>query len=116
MTDLFALLDGLGFTRHNLSVARWLREGQGGTQVRADPPEDITGLYSDSERLVSGPDGAQILASGAFVFPMTYGYVPVQSLVTLPALFGSRVVTVVSSSVGDGAGLPTPDHQMIGLL
>lgn len=114
-TDLFALLRAQGSQLHTLSVERFLREGQQNRPVY-DTAEDITGFYDDSERLIAGPTGEQILASGVFVFPMTYAYVPLQSRATLPAQFGGRTVKVMSSSVGDGAGLPTPDHQMIGLV
>lgn len=97
---------------HTVSVRRWLRNGQGGAPA-LDNAADVTGFYSDKERLVPGPDGEQIAASGAFAFPSDIAYIPVRSELTLPAKFGSRTVTVVASSVGDGGGQPTPDHQQV---
>jgi adenine/guanine phosphoribosyltransferase-like PRPP-binding protein len=93
-------------------VKRFLRTGQGGAVVLA-AAEDVQGFYADEIKLVTGPDGKQIAAAGAFAYPMTAGYIPVRSELTLPATFGGRTVTVVTSSVGDGSGLPTPDHQEV---
>lgn len=81
-----------------------------------DTAETVTGFYSDKTQLVAGPDGQQVAASGAFAFPSSVAYIPVRSEITLPAKFGSRVVTVQASMVGDGGGQPTPDHQEVATL
>lgn len=100
---------------HTVTVERYLREGQGGTEVYADA-EQVDGFYQDKERLVIGPEGDQILAAGTFYFADTVAYVPLQSRVTLPAAFGGRVVTVVSVSVVDTGPLPFANYQEVGLL
>jgi adenine/guanine phosphoribosyltransferase-like PRPP-binding protein len=110
--DVFAILTAQGAALHTVSVKRFLRTGQGGAVVLA-AAEDVQGFYSDEIKLVTGPDGKQIAAAGAFAYPMTADYIPVRSELTLPATFGGHTVTVVTSSVGDGSGLPTPDHQEV---
>lgn len=113
--DLFAVLRQQGADRlHTLSVERITGNGAYGKSY--DDPEDIEGFYLDGTKTIGAPDAQQIVVSGQFAFSLSYNYVPVDSRVTLPSLFGARVTFVNLSAVGDGAGLPTPDHQMIGLL
>lgn len=101
--------------RHTVSVRPFLRSGQGGTPVFGTPYDQI-GFYGDKTQLVAGPDGQQVAASGMFAFPASAPYIKVRSELTLPAVFGSRVVTVQASMVGDGGGQPTPDHQEVATL
>lgn len=110
--DLFAILASQGAHLHTVTVKRFVRSGQGGSVILATA-EDVQGFYVDEIALVTGPDGKQIAASGAFAYPMGVDYIPVRSELTLPATFHGRTVTVVTSSVGDGSGLSTPDHQEV---
>lgn len=100
---------------HTVSVKPFLRSGQGGAPIWGAPYNQV-GFYVDQTKLVPGPDGQQVAASGQFGFPAGAPYIKVRSELTLPAVFGSRVVTVQSSSVGDGGGQPTPDHQEVAVL
>lgn len=109
--DLFAVLRAQGARLHTLSVERWLGPGEAGGENFA-AAESIEGLYADGTEY----SGGQVFVTGRFVFALSYDYVPTQSRVALPALFGGRVARVVLVEVGDGSGLPTPDHQEIGLL
>jgi hypothetical protein len=97
--------------RHTVSVRRWTGPGEAGGDSFA-ATEDVLGFYSDKTVYSNG----EVVASGRFAFPSTVDYIPVQSLVTLPALFGGRTCRVVSTAVADGGGQPTPDHQVIGVL
>jgi hypothetical protein len=71
-----------------------------------------SGYYSDQTVYEAG----EVVASGRFAYPASAPNIPVRSRVTLPARFGSRVVLVKKSAVGDGGGQPTPDHQVVGVL
>ncbi|HEX4432791.1 MAG TPA: hypothetical protein VHZ96_26195 [Frankiaceae bacterium] len=97
--------------RHTLSVERWEGPGEAGADQFA-APSAVTGFYADGTKY----SGGQIISTGEFAFPRDAPYVPVQSRVTLPPEFGSRVTRVVSAAVGDGGGQSTPDHQVIGLM
>lgn len=101
--------------QHTVSVERWLRTGQGGTEVFATPV-DVDGLYVDKERFVAGPNGEQILAAGSFYYPADVPFIPLQSRLTLPAVFASRVVRVVSESVRDTGDLPFSEYQEVGVV
>lgn len=112
MTD-----DLASFWVHTVTVRRRTGSSAGGDAYDvAAPGTPLTGFYRDGAKLVTGPDGKQVTSSGQFAFPVGLPYVPVGSLVTVPAEFGGRTSKVIASAVGDGAGLPTPDHQLIALL
>lgn len=113
--DLFAVLRAQGLVPHQLRVERFAAPGAGYGDTYADP-ETVEGFYKDGIHLVADQTGKQIASSGVFGFPLSYAYVPLQSRVTLPAKFGSRVTEVVAVEVGDGGGLPTPDYQQIHFL
>lgn len=99
--------------QHPVSVERWLGPGESGDERFADA-ETVTGQYADDEVYRDG----QRIAGGMFAFPIAadgapIAYVPVQSRLTLPALFGSREVRVVKSQVGISGNARTPDHQVV---
>jgi hypothetical protein len=99
---------------HTVTVARYL--GAGGYGSTYADPEDVTGFYDDSAVWNAG----EIVGAGRFAFPRSVAYIPPQSEITLPAnVFGTRpdgsprTYQVVTSAVGDGGGMPTPDHQLV---
>jgi hypothetical protein len=104
-------LGDAGWWVHTLQVERYTGDGEAGGKSYAQAVP-VTGFYSDKTEF----SGGQIVTSGRFAFPPDVPYIPAQSRVTLPALFGGRVTQVVTVSVGDGGGQPTPDHQVVGLL
>lgn len=114
--DLFAALEAFGATLHALVVERF--NGTETYQDDFDAPETVTGFYSDRTVYSNG----QVVAQGRFAFPIGVAQVPPQSRVTLPAEFGTnpdgspRTYRVVDAQIGNGGGLPTPDHQTIGLM
>lgn len=104
------------FWVHALSVERY-----NGTEAYSedfDPPVTVTGFYSDRTVYSNG----EVVARGRFAFPIGVAFVPLQSKVTLPPEFGTnpdgspRTYRVVDVEIGDGGGLPTPDHQTVGLM
>lgn len=94
---------------HAVTVKRWLRTGQGGVEVFADP-ETVTGFYDDRTNFTAGLNGEQITAAGTLAVPSSVAFIPLQSQITLPAAFGGRTVRVVATAVGDSGGLGLPDH------
>lgn len=114
-----AVTDLLGqWWRHPIVVERW-----GGTDAygadRYDPPETVNGFVVDSTRLVADVNGQQVTSSATVLLPAATSYVPVRSLITLPAEFAppgsTRKTEVIASARADGAGLLTPDHQRLAL-
>lgn len=80
-----------------------------------DDAETVTGFVVDGAKLVTGPAGDQVVSTARIALPITAARVPVNSRVTLPAVFGARTGIVVASAVGDGGGRPTPDHHEIAI-
>lgn len=97
---------------HTVLIARWT--GSGAVEGYAAPVA-TAGFVHDGSKLVAGPDGKEITSSAQVALPIGTPYVPVNSLVTLPAQFGGRQARVVASAVGDGGGQPTPDHIELSL-
>lgn len=100
---------------HVASVRRYQRRDAMGAETFADPV-DVPGLYIDKEQIVVGAGGEQILATGTFAFARDIDPVPLQSRLTLPAVFGGRELTVTSESIRDTGALPLPNYQQIGLI
>lgn len=101
---------------HTASVRRLIGAGAGGNVYDPAPPAapaDLAGFYRDAAKLVRSSAGEDTMSAGQFAFPRTADPVPAGSLFIAPAEFGARVFTVIASSIADGGGHPTPDHQMI---
>lgn len=99
---------------HPVVVERYASSGAYGPSYAA--PQTIHGFVRDGTKLVVGPGGQQIASSAQIALPRGTQYVPVDSKVTLPAVFGGRTSTVVSCDVADGGGQPTPDYVQLTLL
>lgn len=99
---------------HPIVIARW--SGSGAIESWSDPSPAVLGFVHDGTKLVVGPGGKEITSSAQIALPIGTPYVPVNSKVTLPAQFGGRTSKVITTSVGDGGGQPTPDHIEIALL
>lgn len=101
---------------HTAGVRRLVGAGAAGDvydpPVPADPAA-VTGFYRDGAKLVRTGDGEDTVSSGQFSYPRDTPPVPVGSLFITPPEFGGRVTTVIVSSVADGGGNPTPDHQTV---
>ena len=78
-------------------------------------PFDVVGFVDDQRKLVRDATGAQVVAETTLALPADTPAVPLGSEVTLPEKFGPAVRTVLASSVGDGGGMPTPDHVELAL-
>lgn len=73
------------------------------------------GFVHDGTKLLPGPGGQTVTSSAQVAYPAGTPYIPVDSRVTLPALFGGRSSTVLTCDVADAGPLPTPNHLLIGL-
>lgn len=102
------------FWVHDVVVER--AKASGSRVTTHDDPVTERGFVNDGTKLVRGADGKEIVSSAQVAFPSSVARIPVDSKVTLPAGFGGRTSRVVVSAVGDGGGLPTPDHHEIALL
>lgn len=109
MTDPLA-----GWYRHSLIVRRRNAGGRYGETFAA--PVTILGFVADGQKLVTGAGGKQLTSSARVAFPAGTPAIPLDSEVTLPALFGGRTCTVIFTAVGDGGGQPTPDHVEVALI
>lgn len=99
---------------HEVGVRRLTGSGAGGDVYTPAPPaapESVPCFVRDGTKLVRAMNGSEVVSTVQIAYPAAIARIPVGSKVTLPALFGGRTSTVISSSVGDGGGLPTPDHN-----
>ena len=93
---------------HTADVQRHAGNGAEGDTYDATVTERC--FISDKRRLVLAATGEQAVSETTVLFPKATPDIPVDSLITLPALFGGRTTRVLSVSRHDGGGLPTPDH------
>jgi hypothetical protein len=75
--------------------------------------ETVRGFVRDGSRLVLGPDGQNVVSTAQVAVPAGTAYVEPGAKVTLPAQFGSRTCTVITTEVADGGTLPTPNHVLL---
>lgn len=107
------LLGQAGWWVHQVTVERFT-----GSSGYGDAYTTATGVpcfVHDGAKLVIGPDGATVTASSTVAFPPSVARIPVDSWITLPAMFGGRRALVIASAVGDAGNQPTPNHQEISL-
>jgi len=98
---------------HEVTVERHAADTAEGESY--DPPETLRGFVNDQRRLVRAATGEQVVSETQVLLPKDTATIPVQSIVTLPAIFGGRASTVVAFSRFDGGGLATPDHVEVAL-
>lgn len=99
---------------HTVDVERFAGAGSEG-DTWGDVDAGLPCFISDKRRLVRSSTGEQVVSETTVLFPKTTADVPVDSRITLPALFGGRTSTVLSVSRHDGGGLPTPDHLEVAI-
>lgn len=99
---------------HTTDVQRFTGAGAEGDEWEP-VHEGLSCFISDKRRLVRAPTGEQVISETTVLYPKTTLDIPVDSLITLPALFGGRTSTVLSVSRHDGGGLPTPDHLEVAI-
>ena len=99
---------------HTTDVQRFTQTGAEGDEWDA-VDEALPCFISDKRRLVRAANGEQVIAETTVLYPKSTPDIPVDSLITLPALFGGRTSTVLSVSRHDGGGLPTPDHLEVAI-
>lgn len=99
---------------HTVDVQRFTGAGPEG-DTWDDVDEGLRCFISDKRRLVLAATGEQVISETTVLFPKTTPDIPVDSQITLPALFGGRTATVLSVSRHDGGGLPTPDHLEVAI-
>lgn len=96
-----------------VTVERFTGRGPSG-DIYSTPTTEV-GFVDDTDKLVRGTDGQQVVSSSRVYLPPTTVVVPVGSRVTLAANFGTaRRSTVLTSSLNE-SGLPTPDHVELAL-
>lgn len=103
-----------GFWVHPCVVRRRVAGGRYGETFAE--PVTVTGFVEDGQKLVTGAGGKQLTSSARVAFPAGTAAIPLDSEVTLPALFGGRTCAVIATAVGDAGGQPTPNHLEIALL
>lgn len=110
---------------HVIGVHRLTGGGtSGGTFTPAldADPDEVTGFWNDGNKLVRDQNGQEVVSSAQFAFPpvddtgAAIAAIPAGSIVIAPPLFGSRQTTVITSALGDGAGMPTPNHYEISMV
>jgi hypothetical protein len=74
----------------------------------------ITGLVDDSNKLIVGPDGQQVVSSARVFYPAGT-VIPLGSRITLPAPFLGRAAEVIAVSVHDAGTQPVPAHVEVAL-
>lgn len=104
---------------HEVGVHRLVGSGSRGDVY--DPPLDadpapLVGFWNDGTKLISSDGGEQVTSTAQFAFPAGEAAVPAGSKVVPPARFGARLRKVVASALGDGGGMPTPDHYELALV
>lgn len=99
---------------HTTDVQRFAGSGSEGDTWDA-VAEGVPCFISDKRRLVRAGTGEQVVSETTVLYPKTTADIPVDSLITLPALFGGRTSTVLAVSRHDGGGLPTPDHLEVAI-
>jgi hypothetical protein len=99
---------------HTTDVQRFTGAGPDGDTWDATDTA-LPCFISDKRRLVRASTGEQVVSETTVLYPKSTPDIPIDSLVTLPALFGGRTSNVLSVSRHDGGGLPTPDHLEVAL-
>lgn len=95
--------------RHRVTVTPHDGTDAYGTDVFGEP-FDLLAWVDDTRRVVVGSDGSDQVSETTVYAPITSPDVPGGSTLTLPPVFGDRVVTVLAVSRHDGGGMATPDH------
>jgi hypothetical protein len=105
------------FWIHTISVRRAGSGADDGRPQDFATATDELGFVSDGAHLVFTPTGEQMTATSKVALRSSTPYVPIESLVTLPAQFGPQVPRrVVAVAVGDGAEIGLPAHLELSLL
>lgn len=99
--------------RHTITIARYTGTGAYGDVWAA--PTSEAGMVEDKRRMIRASNGEQVISSTTVYLPISTPDVPLGSTVTLPAVFGTRVATVLAVARHDGGGQPTPDHLELNL-
>jgi len=90
--------------RHQVTIE--VLEGEGPFGPLYGPPVEARAFVDQRRRLVRSASGSEVVSETTVYLPP--GTVcPPGSRVTLPS---GAVSTVITTSVRDGGGLPTPDH------
>jgi hypothetical protein len=97
--------------RHPVVIRRFLGDGSYGPTFAT--AETIRGFVGGETKLVRNASGAEVVSSVQVALPADTEWVPPQSEIDLPAVFGGRTARVLSTAVGNGGGQPTPDHVEI---
>lgn len=93
---------------HDVTVERLTGEGAYGPTYAS--AQTVTGFVDDERKLVRSVGGEEIVATASVFLPAATTDIPLDSRVTLPALFGSRECTVIAVARHDAGGQPTPNH------
>lgn len=106
---------------HDIQVERFTGSGANGNTYAATAT--VTGFLDDAsgasplsgQKIIRTANGEEIVVSAVLYLPLTVAELPVQSRVTLPAVFDNRECFVVSTARRDGGGLDLPEHWEVGL-
>ncbi|NKR32276.1 hypothetical protein GS538_20600 [Rhodococcus hoagii] len=97
--------------RHEVIVKRLKGEGAYGPVW--DAPAPVMAAIDDKARMVRNTDGIEVVSSTTVAMPATTAYIPVGSLLTLPAQYGGREAKAIATTVADGG--TDADHLQVNL-
>ena len=97
------------FMVHWVLIERYHEGGADGEYF--DPATATKVFYDDTTKRIRNANGVEVVSSASVFCPKDTPPVPLGSRVTAPAVFHSRVSTVLSSSVRDLDGqMEMPEH------
>jgi hypothetical protein len=97
---------------YSVSVERLTGAGSYGPVLATATTESA--MIDPGNKLVRSGTGEQVVSSARVFLPIATAAVPDGSRVTLPATFGGRSATVITS-LPHASGLGTPDHLELAL-
>ncbi|MCX5587544.1 hypothetical protein [Streptomyces erythrochromogenes] len=95
--------------RHEVTIEAYLGDTSTGPSYAA--PVTARAYVEEKAKTVRGRDGEEVTASTT-VWLLPTQECPPESRVTVPT---GRTASVITSSLYDGGGLPTPDHREVTL-
>lgn len=100
--------------QHTVTIQRYTGSGIKGDTYAAGVA--TAAFVDDKRKLIVNAAGAERVSSMTVFLPAAVDDVPLDSLVTLPVIFGTRTSRVIGVSRKDAGTMGTPNHVEIALL